>query len=173
MIRYAIILALIATPAFADEQMTPLAVSGDWIAMAHSDSMTDPPDVCLAFNSDAGFAIRADDNDVEIRYQNASWSLPDNVTGVIDLKIQTDDFPLQISDNTNNQVTAVITDDQLSKIVADMNKAASMTVAAGSGPPTAVSLDGSNVAITAFLTCAGKDQPGSTGGSNPFAGQND
>jgi hypothetical protein len=154
--------------AMADEQTNTLAVGGDWIAAAHSDSMTDPPDVCIAFDGSANFGIRADDSDVEIRYGNDSWSLPDNVTGILDIKINSHDYPLDVSANTNNQVTAAITDDQLQKLVNDMNVSSSMTVKAGSGPGENVSLDGSNAVITAFLTCAGKPQPGSTGGTNPF-----
>jgi hypothetical protein len=156
--------------ALADEQMTPLAADGDWVAASHSDSMTDPPDVCIAFDENADFAFRVDNDDNEIRYGNDNWSLPANVSGTIDITVGTHNYALDIVDNTNTQVTAVITDDQLSAITTDMNTASSMTVKAGSGPATQVSLDGSNQVITAFLTCANKPQPGSTGGTNPFAG---
>jgi hypothetical protein len=53
---------LLISPAVADEQMTPLASQGNWIAMSHSASITDPPDVCFAASVD-GLALRTDNTD--------------------------------------------------------------------------------------------------------------
>ena len=172
--RLTIILASLLTymvlplVASADEQLTPLVVDGDWAALEHRESMEDPPDICIAAELANHFFIRADSNDIEIRYSDSSWSLPANVTGTMNLAVNGDSYPLPITDNTNDMVIATISQDQLQKIVADMNKAGSMAVTPGSGSATTISLSGSNQAVTAFLTCAGISQPGNTGGSNPF-----
>jgi hypothetical protein len=68
-------------------------------------------------------------------------------------------------------ISAVVTNDMLLAIAGDMNKAASMTVTVGNAGPVTVSLNGSNVVMTAFLTCANIQPPTGTNGgpgSNPF-----
>jgi hypothetical protein len=154
-------------PAAADEQMTPLAVSGAWMAVAHSDTITDPPDVCLAIEPSAKFAIRADDTDVEFRLGNDSWSLPAGVTGTLELDVNGHKYAIDISGNTSTMVDAPVADGQLLKIVTDMNTANSMTVIAGTASPVQVSLNGSTTVLTAFLTCAGIQAPNKSG-ANPF-----
>ncbi|OYY04915.1 MAG: hypothetical protein B7Y73_02965, partial [Acidocella sp. 35-58-6] len=57
---------IMISPAIADEQMTPLAEQGNWIAMSHSNSITDPPDMCFAASVD-GFVLRTDNTDNEVR----------------------------------------------------------------------------------------------------------
>ncbi len=157
-------------PANADEHMIPLAASGDWVALEHSDSITDPPDLCIAFTGVSGqsFGLRASTDDIEVRFSNDSWSLPSGVNGSLVLNVGSYSATLAISDNTNDMVMATITQDQLQSLVSAMDKADSMTVTAGKGPATAVSLNGSNTATTAFLTCAGINAPGEGGGGNPF-----
>jgi hypothetical protein len=76
--------ALPCPRARADEQMLPLAASGDWVAVEHSDSETSAPDVCLAMTvpgSGKGLAFRAATSDIEVRLNDESWSLPAQVTG--------------------------------------------------------------------------------------------
>ncbi len=169
------ILVLTATalciPLFAraDEQLTPLAAAGNWVAFEHRQSMEDPPDFCVAMDMRDGFALRSDGNDIEVRYFNHSWSLPSNVSGNLKLAVNGNSYVMPISDNTNIMVMAAITQDQLEKIVSDMNKASSMQLTPGSGSAVTISLNGSNQAVTAFLTCSGFNQPGSTGGENPFS----
>jgi hypothetical protein len=117
----------------------------------------------------AGLGFRSDGSDIEVRYENPDWSLPAGVDGNLTIAVNGHNYPLAITDNTNTQVTAVITNDQLNAIVIDMNAASAMTVTAGSAQPISVSLNGSNVVMTAFLTCAGLPSPtGATGGANPF-----
>ncbi|MBU6448950.1 MAG: hypothetical protein KGQ26_04915 [Rhodospirillales bacterium] len=159
---------LLPLNARADEQFTPLAASGDWAAFVHRDSMADAPDFCGAGDLKDGLIFRADNTDIEIRYSDDSWSLPANVSGNLALAVNGNNYVLPITANTNTQVMAVISQDQLEEMVADMNKAGSMQLTPGSGNPVTISLDGSNIAITAFLTCAGISQPGNTGGENPF-----
>ena len=60
----------------ADEQIATLAVSGDWVAMAHHTSITAPPDVCIAAKDSQGIAFRADTDTVQLRIINEKWSLP-------------------------------------------------------------------------------------------------
>ena len=152
----------------ADEQMTPLAESGDWMAAAHSEGMESAPDFCVAMDVVDHFLFRADSNDIEVRYVDDSWSLPANVTGNLTLSVDSNTYVLPISDNTNTMVMAEVTQDKLMKIVADMNKASTMQLTPGSAQPVTISLNGSNQAVTAFLTCANISQPGNTGGANPF-----
>jgi fructose-specific component phosphotransferase system IIB-like protein len=66
-------------------------------------------------------------------------------------------------------VAATVSDAQLLSVVADMNKAGSMSVIAGSAAPIDVSLNGSNTVLTAFLTCANIQAPNLGGGTNPFS----
>jgi hypothetical protein len=166
--------ALAALPcprARADEQMLPLAASGDWVAVEHSDSETSAPDVCLAMTvpgSGKGLAFRAATSDIEVRLNDESWSLPAQVTGSLVFDVGTYHAVIDITDNTNTMVAAVITSDQLLALIAAMNKAESMTVSAGKAEPTLVSLSGSKTVTTAFLTCAGIRAPGEGGGTNPF-----
>jgi hypothetical protein len=87
------------------------------------------------------------------------------------IKVNGKTYPLDITANTDTMVDAVISTVQLQALIADMNKADSLTVIAGSGAPVIVSLNGSNVAISAYLTCANISAPtGDTpAGANPFA----
>jgi hypothetical protein len=165
-----LLIAFFVANARADDQITPLAQNGDWIALQHAPSVTDPPDVCLAVNPNANFAIRADDTDVEFRLTNTTWALPTDVTGTLELDVNGNKYALHITSNTNTSIAAEVENDQLLKIITDMNKAASMTVVAGTAAPVQVSLSGSNTVITAFLTCANIQAPSQGGGANPFAG---
>jgi hypothetical protein len=171
--RNVAVAAVIATLLFplaasADEQLVPLVANGDWGAFSHSESMSTAPDFCVAMNVVNKFILRADEDGIEVRYVDDSWSLPASVSGNLVLKVNGDTYTLPITDNTNDMVMATISQDDLEKIVADMNKAGSMSLIPGTGAPVPISLNGSNQAVTAFLTCANIDQPGSTGGSNPF-----
>lgn len=162
---------LYALPAMAQDQMTPLAAQGDWMAMSHSDSFTDPPDVCIAISLD-GFGLRTDDTDNEVRYSDKSWSLPAGVTGTLAIKVNGKTYNLDITSNTDSMVAAEILTDQLQALVGEMNKASSMSVIAGTAAPATISLDGSNTVVAAYLTCANISPPsGETpAGANPFAG---
>jgi hypothetical protein len=161
------VLSLLAPLALADESMVPLAEGGNWIAFEHKNSMVDAPDMCGATSLDH-LMLRSDNNDIEVRYANDSWSLPNGVSGAIDLKVNGNDYNLPIGYNTNTVVSSIITQDQLEKLAGDMNKSSTLSLTAGSSPTVAISLSGSNAAITAFLTCSGFSQPGNTGGANPF-----
>ncbi len=79
---------LFSVSAAADEQITPLAISGDWMAAAHRESITAAPDVCVAANMQSGFTFRASERDgIEIRVTDKSWSLPANVQGGITVTV--------------------------------------------------------------------------------------
>jgi hypothetical protein len=69
--------ATVGVSALADEQLTPLAASGDWVTVAHRASVVDKPDVCVAASvgRKSTLALRADSNDVEVRVADKSWSL--------------------------------------------------------------------------------------------------
>jgi len=163
------ILSLYAASARADEQIIPLAQDGDWAALEHSTSITDPPDVCLAINLNANFGIRADNTDIEFRLENHSWALPADITGTIEPDVNGNQYPFPITSNTSTSIAAEVDPDKLLDIVSDMNKASSMTVTAGHAAPEQVSLNGSNTVIAAFLTCANIQAPGEGGGANPFS----
>ncbi len=157
--------------AVADDGITPIAAEGDWMATEHQDSITDAPDVCMAMELPAEFALRADSNDVEFRLVNTSWALPADVSGNMNLAVNGNKYSLAITSNTNNMVAAAVSDEQLLAIAGDMNKSGSMTVTVGNAPPVQVSLSGSNSVMTAFLTCADIQPPAGTNGgpgSNPF-----
>ncbi len=157
--------------ALADDQMTPLAADGDWIALSHAPSVEDPPDICLAASlPQYGFGLRIDDQgNIDIRYSNDSWSLPANVTGNLKISVNGHKYSYAIQGNTSTTVDAPLTQDQLTSLVTDMEIASSMQVTAGSGAPASIPLDGSKASLTALLTCAGIQNPtNNTGGANPF-----
>ena len=166
-----VILLSLPLGARADESMTPLAESGDWVALAHREDLSSPPDFCVAMNAVEHFMLRSDQNDLEVRYSDHSWSLPADVIGDLKLAINGTSYVLPITANTNITVSATVSQDQLEQIVEDMNKATSISVTAGSARAAQISLTGSNPVVTAFLTCAGINQPGNTGGANPFQSQ--
>jgi len=159
-----------ARTAHGNEQIRPLAISGDWIALSHSDSMLAPPDMCLAVQrgESLSFVIRADEDDIEIRLLDTHWSLPSGVSGDIQVNIDNDTYDLTITDNTSNMVIFTISKKTLQSMIAAMNKAASMAVKPGDAAPHVVSLNGSNKVTTAFLTCAGIHAKGEGAGSDPF-----
>lgn len=152
----------------ADEGMVPLAESGDWIAMAHHPSEIAPPDVCIAFDVSAGVALRADDNDIELRVTNTKWSLPAEVQGQVTVAVGDWKGSFDITDNTSNMVDAPIETPTLLAMLSAMDKAATMAITVGKAAPFQVSLIGSTSATNAFRTCA--NIPGSNpgGGENPF-----
>lgn len=66
--------------AIADEEMIPVAASGDWVALAHHTSSISAPDMCVAVSVTKKAIIRADSDDIEFRVVNDGWSLPSHVT---------------------------------------------------------------------------------------------
>lgn len=158
----------IASPVLADEQLVTLAESGNWVAMEHRPSMTDPPDVCVAATSQGGLGLRSDGTTVEIRYVNTSWSLPDGVTGSISIAVDGTTYGFAIVSNTDTMVNAQVDADKVQPILDSMGKAASMVLTAGKAAPVTISLAGSMKALNAFRTCAGIGGSAPGAGSNPF-----
>jgi hypothetical protein len=148
-------------------ETTPITASGDWVAVARQTSAADTQNICMATAPKQRFAIQARSSDIEIRLDNDNWSLPDNVTGILEVDAGGQTYPFEISRSARTWVAASITSDQLLSMVGNMNKASSMTVLAGKAPPLTVSLRGSNAALRAFLDCAGIKAPSDVG-SNPF-----
>lgn len=157
--------------AWADEQITPLAEDGDWAAISHSNSMTDPADVCLATALAYGFALRVDNKgDIDIRFTNKSWSLPADVSGKMKVSVNGNVYSYDIQDYDATTVDASLSQDQLTALVSDLEAGSSVQVQAGSAASVTLPLDGSKSVLTAFMTCAGIQNPSSnTGGNNPFA----
>jgi hypothetical protein len=162
------LISAVSVPAFADEQMETTAASGSWIAGQHSPSETDPPDVCMAFNVDAGVGLRSDGVTTTLRVINDKWSLPDDVQGSILITIGAAATTLEIADNTNNMVEAVLDNANLPTLLDGMAKASSMQLKVGKDKAFSVSLAGSTVVLNAFRTCAGIGGSAAGGGSNPF-----
>jgi hypothetical protein len=152
----------------ADEQMVPLAVSGDWVAAAHQTSMTAAPDVCIVMNQESGVAFRAAIEGIEFRVANSTWSLPSNVQGSIFVAVGQWNATLQIVDNTDTMVGAEVDADTITPMFNAMDKATSMSVTVGKARPFSVSLAGSTRATNAFRTCAHIEGPVKAPGSNPF-----
>jgi hypothetical protein len=127
----------------ADEQLVPLAINGEWVAVVHKVSITSPPDVCVAFNAAAGVALHADRDTVQFRVTNKKWSLPASVEGSVLIVIGEWNETLAISDNTEDTVSAEVTRAEILTLLTNMDKAATMTVTAGRAKPIPVSLTGS------------------------------
>jgi hypothetical protein len=134
----------------ADEQMRPLAISGDWVAMAHQTSMTAPPDMCLVVNGVSGIAIRAADESVQFRVVNKTWALPTGVAGTIMLTIGDWKTVLDIDDNTDTMVNAELSNESIVPMFTAMDKSSNMSVTVGKAKPVLVSLSGSTRATNAF-----------------------
>ena len=163
----AITLGTVATAA-ADEEIIPLAESGDWAAAAHHTSMTAPPDVCVAMNNEQGVAFRADAEGVQFRVSNTSWSLPTGVKGSISLEIWKYKKSLDINYNTSDVVGAEFSQDEVLELFTQMDNSSSMAIVVGKAKPFTVSLVGSTKATNAFRTCAGIKSNAPSPGSNPF-----
>jgi hypothetical protein len=158
-----------AASAKADEQMRVLAESGNWIALSHSDSMIDAPDLCLVSSGDTpAVAFRKDDNTFQLRVSDKDWSLPTGVNGQVTLTVGQWTHTFNIDDNTNDTVNAEIDTGLVDTMFGAMDNASTMVVKVGNAKPYDVSLLGSTVATNAFRTCAGFDSHGNTAGSNPF-----
>lgn len=158
----------VAHCAWADEQMVPLAVSGDWIALAHRESMIARPDVCAVINGQSGLAFRSDADGTQIRITDEHWTLPVNVEGSIAVSVGDWKTSFDIDDNTDTMVNAEVPADVVLPMFAAMDKAASMSITVGKAKPFPVSLAGSTRATNAFRTCAGIEGSPTTPGSNPF-----
>jgi hypothetical protein len=154
--------------AAADEQMVPLAQSGEWVAMAHKVSMTATPDVCIAVNPRAGIALRGDGDTVEFRVFDKKWSLPNSVQGNVLISIAGWSVTLAISANSDDSVTAELDPTEILSLLTNMDKSAAMSVTVGKAKPIPVSLAGSSKAANAFRVCAGLDGSSEKGGENPF-----
>ena len=154
--------------AMADEQMTPLAVSGNWVALAHQPSMIGPADVCLVAEATGGVALRASGGGIQLRIVNEKWSLPANVKGDIAMSVGNWKTTFEIDDNTNDMINAEVPPEIVDPMFAAMDKAASMSLAVGNAKPLLVSLSGSTRATNAFRTCAGLKGNVTSPGSNPF-----
>ncbi len=145
-----------------------LAQSGNWVAMAHRVSVTAAPDVCIVFPLEANVAFRADDDGVDFRVTDKSWSLPANTTGSIIVSAGDWKTELAIAENTATTIDAPLSASGALAFFAAMDKSASMTVTVGKAKPFAVSLTGSTRATNAFRTCAGIHSNSETPGGNPF-----
>ncbi|HTU54985.1 MAG TPA: hypothetical protein VMF62_13540 [Acetobacteraceae bacterium] len=140
----------------ADDQLRTLVVSGDWTATEQQDASGAARDVCVAFTaeSDKGFGLRASTADIEVRYSQDNWVLPDDVKGTLAIDVGAYHSVLPVTANTRDTAIAAITDEQLRGMIAAMERARSMSVTAGYAAPETVSLRGSNRATDAFLSCA-------------------
>jgi hypothetical protein len=154
--------------AIADEQMVPLAQSGEWVAMAHKVSITARPDVCVAFNLRAGIALRGDGDTVEFRVIDKNWSLPASVTGDVLIAVGGWNLTLAINDNTEDSISSEMKPADIVALLTNMDKAATMAVTVGKAKPISVSLTGSSKVANAFRTCAGIEDGSTKGGENPF-----
>lgn len=152
----AVLLGVGVRPARADQQLRTLVVSGDWTATEQQDAGGAARDVCVAFTagSDEGFGLRASTADIEVRYSQGNWVLPDNVKGSLAIDVGAFHSILPVTANTRDTAIAAITDGQLRGMIAAMESARSMSVTAGYAAPETVSLHGSNRATDAFLSCA-------------------
>ncbi len=157
-----------AASARADDTMSMLAQSGDWIAMAHRAVITAAPDVCVAAIVSGAVAFRADADSVEIRVMDQSWSLPAGVQGDILVAVGDWKKTLSVDSNTDTMVGATLDPDDVQGLFAAMDKASGMTVAVGKGKPKTVSLAGSTKVTNAFRTCAHISGNAASGGANPF-----
>ena len=162
------LVGLTTGPALADEQIVPLAESGDWVAMEHKPSMMEPPDVCIAENTGETVLLRDDGTTLEVRSVDASWSLPNGVQGSLAISVNSNSYSFDIEYNTDSMVSANVDADKVSALLDDMAKAASLKLTVGKDTPISVPLNGSTKALNAFRTCAGIGGGGSGGGSNPF-----
>ncbi len=163
-------LIITSVSARADEQMRKLAASGNWLAMAHSPSMTAPDDVCLLASPAGGgaIALRFGENHVEFRVSNTSWALPASIEGAVSISINQLNRTFPIADNTDQSVTTIVPDEDLAGLFAAMDKGSAMAVTVGKAKPITVSLAGSTRATNAFRTCAHIQGAPSQSGSNPF-----
>jgi hypothetical protein len=166
--RLTILAVLASAPAGADEGLYPLAAGGDWVAVAHKDSLVAPPDVCVALALGGKVGFRADANYFQIRVMDNSWSLPPNVEGTVTISVGQWKQELDIDDNTANTVNITTTEPDISDLFDAMDKAITMTVTVGKAPPFNVSLAGSTRVTNAFRTCAGMQASPKGSGSNPF-----
>jgi hypothetical protein len=152
----------------AEEQMVPLAISGDWVAMAHRPDMIARADVCIVFDAKRGVALRSGNGVVQLRVTNSSWSLPADVQGNITVNVDAWNAIFEIDDNTDTMVNAEIADNLIEPMFAAMDKASNMSITVGKAKPVVVSLSGSTRATNAFRTCAGIQGNTKAPGSNPF-----
>jgi hypothetical protein len=165
----AAVLCILSASAYADEQMIPLAQSGDWVAVAHQVSLTARPDVCIAANNtDPGVIFRADADGVQFRVLNKSWSLPAGVRGTVVVTVGNWSNAFEIDGNDDSMVNAEAAQDVAAAMFAAMDKASAMTVTVGKAKPFSVSLAGSTKTTNAFRTCAGIKSNAPGGGDNPF-----
>lgn len=157
--------------ASADEVKRVLVETGDWSTRDHAPGATEQADACTTNDDDGVVILHFDAGDdggsIVFRTSNEDWSLPANVSGVIEISIDGQTTDLKITDNTHDMVEAEIDKDGTLALLDAMGKAKVVTVKAGKSAPTKVSLDGMQKALTAFRTCSGVGGS-SGGGANPF-----
>lgn len=159
---------LATSAAIADERTDVIAASGEWAAIRHSESQIAPPDVCMLANVRRHVAFRKGEDGLEMRVLDENWSLPDDVTGTIDVAVASFSKKLKITANTSTQVVADLDDETAQALFEAMDRSGQMTVTVGKAKPINVSLQGSSRAAVAFKHCARLNVGGSAPGSNPF-----
>ena len=160
--------------AYADQTVMSLAQNGNWSATAYAGNQNGSPPLCVSSSdNDPSFTVLIENKlygNNEVQLSNSSWALPLGVTGTISVNVNGHQYVYAISWNKSSMVSADITRDQLTSLVADMETASSMQVTAGSASPITISLTGSQPALAAMMDCAGLPNPvQSTGASNPFS----
>lgn len=118
-------------PVSADEQLVPLAVSGDWTTFEHRDGITSPKDACVLMNPNSGVASRAGSTGMELRITDEKWSLPSGVMGTIQLKVGAATRSFGIAGNTDTAVAAIVSEPDMFEVFDAMVKSSVMLVAAG------------------------------------------
>ena len=153
---------------FAQERLMPLAMGGNWMAAAYRESLTSPPSVCVVSSISPKFILRSGWQGLEMRIADDSWSLPTNVEGKIQVRVGDLVLNAEVTNNTDTMISAEISEDDLKRLVAAMDKASTLSFTVGNARTRQVSLNGSSRATNAFLNCAGVRANNSPQGQNPF-----
>ncbi len=156
----------LASAAAADEQMTPLSVSGTWVAAAHQRGLTAPPDICGVVDTVTHIGLWTDGGPVQFRVANDDWVLPPRVHGQVTISIADWATTVEISDNYGTVVMAALSAKQRDELLRNMDRGRAMSVKVGNAAPVRVSLAGAKRATDAWRACVGLG--GGSPGSNPF-----
>ena len=127
--------------------------SGDWLAVSFHDGPSTI--VCAAGREDHKLAFRADKSDLEIRSEDASWSLPATAEGDMTLTAGTFSSTFHVRAMDAQTLTVIVGVDAIVPLFDAMDKASSLSMRFGDKRASKISLTGSTKIINSFRTCAG------------------
>lgn len=149
------------------------AAQGNWMAFHHTNDGGVGTDVCVGVSVDTQIALRVDENDIEIRFSDPKWSLPNNTRGNVTVAAGNYSHLFHTMAANPTMLIGEMTADEAKDLLVALETAPSAKLTFGAKTTKNVPLAGSTKVLSTFQGCvqqAGLADLGSPAGptNSPF-----